>query len=224
MGKPDFSPKRLGKRERDAGLLILKRLVSGPAYPRDLRKELRLSKNTVSYHLLRLAKHRLIRKLKDKRYCFMTYVDGEEIVEEVIEKWRSIGFRFPTYSEVAAETGIPLDDVKVIVHKTKNKTGWFFPNEAIIKSATEKLGEVLVCAARIRDLGLSRMNENFSYSEDSEIVELGKTFLEGHQEMLPRLTEEGASVASWPFETLRYLAENYKPKDRNEPTVSVVRR
>lgn len=183
-----------------------------------------MSKNTVSHHLVRLARYGLVRKLKDNRYSFITHVDGEEVVEEVIEKWRSIGFRYPTYSEVAAEAGIPLDDVKVIVHKTKIKTGWFFPNEAIIKSATKKLGEVLVCAARIRDLGLSRLNENYSYSEDSEIVELGKSYLKGHPEMLPRLTEEGGSVASWPFETLRYLAENYEPKDRNEPTVSVVRR
>jgi DNA-binding transcriptional ArsR family regulator len=223
LGKLGFSPKRLGKRRKDAGLLILKRLVGGPVYPRDLRKELGVSRNTVSYHLVRLARYGLVKKLKDNRYSFVNYVDSEEAVTEVIKKWKSIWFRYPTYSEVAAETGIPLDDVKVLVHKTKDKTGWFIPNEAIIKSATEKLGEVLVCAVRIRDLGLSRLREDFSYDEDSEIVEVAKTFLRRHPGMLPRLMEDGDNVASWPFETLRYLRENYKPKDRNEPTLHIVR-
>ncbi|MDH5391430.1 MAG: DUF2283 domain-containing protein [Candidatus Bathyarchaeota archaeon] len=40
------------------------------------------------------------------------------------------------------------------------------PNEGIIESAGEKLGEILVCAARIHDLGLSKLKENFSYEED----------------------------------------------------------
>jgi hypothetical protein len=93
---------------------------------------------------------------------------------------------------------------------------------AVIKSVTEELGEVLVCAARIRGLGLSRLNENYSCSEDSEVVEVAKTFLEKHPEMLPPLAEDGDSVASWPFETLRYLGENYKPRDRHETTLIVV--
>jgi hypothetical protein len=81
----------------------------------------------------------------------------------------------------------------------------------------------LVCAARIRDLGVSQAKADFSWDDDKEILQEAEPFLEGHPEMLPKLTDEGEDVASWPSEALKYLGKSYKPKDRSQPYVRVVR-
>jgi len=47
--------------------------------------------------------------------------------------------------------------------------------------------------------------------------------LEGRPEMLPKLTDDGEDVVSWPSEALKYLGKGYKPKDRSRPYVRVVR-
>ncbi|MFB0522949.1 MAG: hypothetical protein ACETV1_04200, partial [Candidatus Bathyarchaeia archaeon] len=57
------------------------------------------------------------------------------------------------------------------------------------------------------------------YSNDPEIVTEGERFLKEHPKMLPKLSEDGMQVASWPHETLRYLGKNYQPKDRHRPSL-----
>ena len=93
------------------------------------------------------------------------------------------------------------------------------PNEGVIESAREKLGEILVCAARIRDSGLSKLKENFSYEEDVEIMEKADAFLKKHLELLPRLSENRMQVIVWPPEALKYLGKGYRPKDRSTPSL-----
>lgn len=203
--------KREKKEERDASFRILKRLVEkGPAYPRDLQKELHLTKGTVDYNRKILLKYGFAKKLKDNRYAFIKYVDREETVIQAIKKWKEVALRDPTPKEIADEVGIPFLKVEALAHKTKRKTGWSMPNQAIIESATEKLGEVLVCAARIRDGKIS----SFDYKQDSEIIEEARVYLKKHPEMLPKLDEDGKHVVSWPLTALKYLGKIYKPKDR----------
>jgi DNA-binding transcriptional ArsR family regulator len=198
------------KRKRDAHLRIMRRLVKGPVYPRDLQKELKLSRGTVNHHLGLFLEHELAKKLKDKRYAFITYLDGEEAVIRVIEKWKNVAFRYPTSEEIANEVGIPLQDAETLARKTKAKTAWSMPNQAILSSSTEKLGEILVCAARVRDGKLS----SFDYEQDSEIIEEAKIYLKKHTKMLPKLDGNGQRVISWSSTALKYLGRIYKPKDR----------
>jgi len=75
----------------------------------------------------------------------------------------------------------------------------------------------LVCAARIRDLGISKLKENFSYEEDTKIIEKANVFLKKYPEMLPKLAEHGDAVASWPSEALKYLGKDHTLKDRRKP-------
>ena len=141
-----------------------------------------------------------------------------------MDRWKSLGFRYPTVEEIADETGMVPEEAKILAYKTRNETGWFMPNEGIIERARERLGEILVCAARIRDLGVSKLKENFSYDENVEIIEKADAFLKRHPEMLPKLAEHGDDVASRPSEALKYLGKNYKRKDRHKPHVVFVPR
>jgi len=225
LEKREFLHKRLGKQKRDAGLLVLKRLIKGPAYPRDLRKELKLSRNVVYYHISRFIKYGIAKKLKDKRYAFIDYVEGEEVVVKAVKKWKDIAFRYPTIMEIADETGIKPEDAELLAYKTKGKTGWFRPNQGVIETAREKLGEALVCAARIRDGKLKDgKSEDFDYENDPETLKEGENFLKNHPELLPKLSEDGEDVISWSSEALKYLGKIYKPKDRSIPHGWVVPR
>ena len=215
-------PKRLGQRKRDSCLLILRSLIKKPSYPRELVKELRVSRNTVNYHLGRFVKYGIVRKLSDKRYAFINYVDGEEAVVSAVKRWKEVAFRYPTTAEIANELGIKLEDAELLVLKTEHKTRWWAPNEAIIESATEKLGEVLVCAARMRDGHVKDgKSEYFDYENDREILEEGERFRQEHPEVLPKLTEDGDDVVSWPSEALKYLGKIYTLKDRRIPCFGV---
>jgi hypothetical protein len=199
------------KREQHVCLKIIKRLIEiGPAYPRDLQRDLKFLRGTIGYNLKMLKKFDLVNQLKDKRYAFITYFDGEEAVMQTIEEWKKIAFRYPTLGEIANEVGISLQDAETLARKVKAKTGWSMPNKAILESATEKLGEVLVCAARIREGKIS----SFDYEQNSEIIEEAKAYLKKHPEMLPKLGSDGQHVVSWPSSALKYLGRIYKPKDR----------
>jgi DNA-binding transcriptional ArsR family regulator len=223
LEKREFLSKRFGKRRKDVDLRILKRLIDGPAYPRTLIAELEVTRNAVYYHLNRFAKYGIVKQLKDGRYAFVGYFNEEEAVVQAINNWRSVAFRYPTVAEIANETGLKLEDAERIANKTKDKTGWFAPNEAIIERATEKLGEVLVCAARMRDgkVGEDGKSEDFDYKNDGEIVEEAKRFLKDYPEMLPKIVDD---EVYWPEKALKYLVRNYKPKDRGIPYVAVVPR
>ena len=84
----------------------MKRLMEGPAYPRDLHRDFGFSRGTNRYYLNRLVRYELAKQLKDKRYAFINYVDGEELVIEAVKHWKSLAFRYPTVEEIADETGI----------------------------------------------------------------------------------------------------------------------
>jgi len=200
------------KRAKDAIILIIKRLREGPAYPRDLQRELGFSRGTIRYNLNRLLKYGLAKRLSDKRYAFIDYVDGQEQVIKAVDQWRNLAYRYPTVDEVAADVGIVPEKTKRLVYETKAKTGWFPPTPEIVEGARRKLGEALVCAARMKEGKPS--NWRRMYTDETEIVGEGKRFLEEHPEMLPKLSEDGMQVASWPLEALRYLGKDYQPKDR----------
>ena len=75
----------MGKRRaKDAVLSVTKRLMEGPAYPRDLQSDFGFSRGTIRYHLNRLVRYELAKQLKDKRYAFIDYVDGQEEVIKAV--------------------------------------------------------------------------------------------------------------------------------------------
>jgi len=132
-----------------------------------------------------------------------------------------MGFRDLDPKEIADEVNLSTEDAEAFARKTKDKTGWVTPNEGVKENASMMLGEALVCAARIRDIGLAKLKENFDYDEDPEIIEKADFFLKQHPEMLPKLTEDEESI-SWPLEALKYLGKNYKPKNRHMPFIAVI--
>jgi len=87
----------------------------------------------------------------------------------------------------------------------------------MVEEAREKLGEALVCAARMKEGKPSNWRE--MYSDDPEIVREGERFLKEHPTMLPKLSKDGMQVISWPTETLRYLGKDHQPKDRSRGTL-----
>ena len=58
----------------------------------------------------------------------------------------------------------------------------------------------------------------------TKIIEDGKRFLSENLTLLPILSKDGANVAGWSSETLRYLGDNYIPKDRPIQFVVAVNR
>jgi len=81
----------------------------------------------------------------------------------------------------------------------------------------------LVCAARIREKHVAEDGKStaFDYEESAAVVEESKRFLKEHAYLLPKLSDDGDTVVSWPSEALRFLGENYTPEDRKRPYVGV---
>ena len=150
---------------------------------------------------------------------YLLDIDAGRVIA-VVESLRGILFRPPTVTEIAIDTGITPENAEKLAYKYASQTGWFNPHTQpeLIKEATEKLGEVLVCAARIRD-GKVKENgdsEDFQYTNELEIIEEAKHFLKKYPRMLPKLTydSEEHEVFSWPNEAQKYIG-NYKHKNRN---------
>ena len=181
----------------------------------------RISERTFYYKRPILEKLKIIKKTENG-YALGPYVEAEELVIKTIKRWRKIAFRAPTPIEIADETRISPQKAEALARKTKDKTGWAMPNQGLIESATEKLGETLVCAARKRDGTISDFDYE-KYPADPEILEEVERFLKEHPEMLPKLNEEDPDDISWSQEALKYLRKTYKPKDRHQPTLIVIR-
>lgn len=150
---------------------------------------------------------------------YLLNVDAGRVVA-AIERLRGVLLRPPTVEEIAVEAGITPDSAEKWAYRLAEQTGWFSPRSELIMDAAERLGEALVCAARIRDDVIS----DFDYESDPEIVSEAERFLKKHAEMLPKLNEDGVDVVSWPSKALKNLGKWYKPKDRIQPTFFVIRK
>ena len=151
-------------------------------------------------------------------YClpehqFLLEVDAGKVVGAVERLW-SILLRPPTGEEIAVETGITPDGAEKLAYKYALQTGWFDPAPELIHDKTEKLGEILLCAAQLRDGKVREdgSSKDFNYEDAMELVEEAKRFLKQHPEMLAKTDQEGRFVA-WPKEALKYLKKDLKPKD-----------
>jgi len=217
------SPYRKRKLSSDARI-IYALMKKHPQDRIELCKNAGIAESTF-YNVYPLLEGSGIVKETKEGYALWYYNELEEAIVQTIKRWKNIAFRYPTITEIVNEVGVTPETARSFVQKTKDKTGWMAPNEAIMKSAGEKLGEVLVCAARIRDGKVRKdgKSEDFDYDDELEIVEEAKRFLKQHPEMLPKLSEDGEYV-SWPSEALKYLRKIYKPKDRSIPHVWVVPR
>lgn len=143
-----------------------------------------------------------------------------------IERLKPLLLRMPTVDDIAIEIGIPPSETEPIVYKLASQTGWYNPTPEIILKTRIRLGETLVCAARIKQKLVSEdgKSEKFDYNEDAGIVEDAKRFLKNHPQLLPTLTADGEKVDAWNQEALRFLGDNYVPQDRSKPFLAVVPR
>jgi hypothetical protein len=155
-----------------------------------------------------LPKHELPFEVDDSR------------IETAIERLKPLLFRVPTIDELAIEVGISPAEAQTLTYKLAPKTGWYNPSDNLIENSKVTLGEVLVCAARIRDkhVELDGSSKSFDYQDDPHIVEEAKRFLNDYPKLPPSLSEDGekVKVKGWSSEALRYLGDGYYiPKDRS---------
>lgn len=206
----NYKPYHKRKLGSDAKLIIAL-LKEQPLEMDELCKRAGISLNTF-FRIRPLLKKRGIIKETQKGYALFTYNEAEEQVIEAIDRLKNLAFRYPIIEEVAAEVAKTPEEAKRLIYKTVDRTGWFAPNKGIVESARERLGEVLVCAARIRDMKPSDLEK--VYRNDPEILREARRFLEQNPEMLPRLSENVMKVISWPHEAIKYLKKPYEPKPR----------
>ena len=124
-----------------------------------------------------------------------------------MERLKKFLFRPATVDELAVETGVTPAVAEKMAYKLAAQAGWFNPSPELIAYAREKLGEVLVCTARIKQ-NVSDADLNHIYRNDLEIIDEAKRFLKEHPEMIPSLKPDEyyhpvAWSLSWPDEALR---------------------
>jgi hypothetical protein len=153
-------------------------------------------------------------------YClpgheFLLEVEAGRVLAAIERLW-SILLRPPTSEEIAVETGITPEDAEELAYKYALQTGWFHPTPVLIHDKTERLAEILFCAAQLRDGKVREdgSSKDFDYENDREIVDEAKRFLKQHPEMLAKTDKDGRFV-SWPREALKYLKKDLKPKDHH---------
>ncbi len=156
---------------------------------------------------------------------YLLDVDAARVIA-AIERLKPVLLRMPTVDEIAVEAGITPQEAEKLAYKLATQTGWFNPSPELIRDARVRLGEALVCAARIRDKHVAEdgKSENFDYDDDHGVVEEAKRFLKDYPHLLPKLADDGGAVVFWSQEALRFLGENYVPKERQQPFLVVINR
>jgi hypothetical protein len=200
-------------------IIILALLKKQPQDKDELLKNIKISRAVFYRTIGLLEDFKILRKTEDG-YALCGYSDSEKDVINAIGLWEEVAFRYPTPAEIANETGLSLENAEALARKTHGTTGWFVPNQAMIENAGERLGEVLVCAARIRDLGLAQMNEDFDYDNEPEIVTAANVFLQKRPDLVPRLANDDVRETVWSPEALKYLGGKHQPKERGRPFVA----
>ena len=203
------------KRELSAEARVIKSLKKEQPQNRvELSKSTGLSERQLYRIFPLLEEHELI-KLTERGYALWTYSDLEESIKKVIIRWKDVVFRYPTKDEIAIDVGITPEDTEKLAYKFGTQIGWFNPTPELINEAKERLGEALVCAARLRDGEVTRNGQYNSYlsDENPQILEDANRFLKEHPEMVPKRTldKKGNEVLIWSSEAMKYVG-NYKPQ------------
>ena len=215
--RPHFRKKELSSDARVIWCLLKKQ----PQSKEELNKNANISESTF-YYILPILEDLGIIKETETGFTLWTYEENEDTLIKTVNEWKKIGLRYPLPSEISAETGISPEKSEELARKTRDKTGWSLPTEAIIENATEKLGEVLCYLARKKKRKLKDFDYK-KYPEDPDIKNIAKLELKEHLEMLPKLyigddwdnnDLDPDYIASWSLKALKYLGKNYKPRDR----------
>ena len=146
----------------------------------------------------------------------------EERALLAIERLTKILYRPPTVEELAVEMSVTPQEAEKLAYKETTKSGWFNPTPELITCTREKLGEVLVCAARIKQNLFSEGDLKEIYHQDPEVIGEAKRFLAEHSKLIPSLVSNSSYhqlswTLSWPNEALKYLKTPYQPKPRSIP-------
>ncbi len=161
-------------------------------------------------------------------HMYLLEVDAARIIG-AIERLKPLLLRMPTVDEIAREVGISPKEAEPLVYKLASETGWYNPTQQLIDDARVRLGEALVCAARIRDKHVDEngKSEKFDYEQepgDIKALEDAKRFLKEYPSLLPNLSKDGEQVIVWAFNALQFLGENYTPIDRQRPFCAAINR
>lgn len=159
---------------------------------------------------------------------YLLEVDAARIIG-AIERLKPLLLRMPTVDEIAREVGITPKDAEPLVYKLTSETGWYNPTQQLIEDARVRLGETLICAARIKDhlVDENGESERFDYDkepEDATILDNAKHFLKEKPTLLPSLSKDGEQVVAWPSGAMGLLGDNYVAKDRIKPFFAVIDR
>ena len=137
---------------------------------------------------------RVYRSIDDRQTTWYVLPEQEYLLNvdegrmlSAMERLKKFLFRPATVDELAVETGVTPAVAEKLAYKLAAQAGWFNPSPELIAHAREKLGEVLVCAARIKQNVFSDADLNHIYSNDLEIMVEAKRFLKEHPKMIPRL-------------------------------------
>jgi hypothetical protein len=173
---------------------------------------------------------RVYRSIEGRQTTWYVLPDHEYLLNvdegrmlSVMDRLKKLLFRPATVDELAVETGVAPAVAEKLAYKLAAQAGWFNPSPELIAHAREKLGEILVCAARIKQNVFSDADLNQVYRDDPEIMVEAKRFLREHPEMVPTLQPDQhlhpvAWCLSWPDEALKYLGSSHKPKPRLIPS------
>ena len=172
---------------------------------------------------------KVYRSIDDRQTTWYVLAEQEYLLNvdegrmlSAMERLKKFLFRPATVDELAVETGVTPSVAEKMAYKLAAQSGWFNPSPELIAHAREKLGEILVCAARIKENVFSDADLNHVYRDDLEIIDEAKRFLKEHPEMIPCLKPDElfhavAWCLSWPDEALKYLGRPHKPKIRPFP-------
>ena len=144
-----------------------------------------------------------------------------------MERLEKLLLRPATVDELAVETGVTPAVAEKFAYKLAVQAGWFNPSPELIAYTRDKLGETLVCAARIKQNVFSEADLGFVYGENPEIVLEAKRFLKEHPEMVPNIQPDkylnpADWCLDWPKEALKYLGSPHKPKLAQLPESELV--
>lgn len=143
-------------RRHEAFRKVIKKVRKGPCYPKDIYsdKSLDLSRRTVQ-HDLELGKYLgIFRKLEDKRYAWIDYVEKHDRMREILEDFRLLYCRWPHPKEVAADFGSTPDEVEKVIYEVAGsqpeENRWREPTEEDVQTAESRAYKRLKLAAFIK--------------------------------------------------------------------------
>lgn len=96
---------KMDKKRDEQSIRIFKRLKEGPATPKELADELKISPSTVNHALREVLSEKkwgLIKKIKNDKYAIIEYLEDEEIILKEHNRLKRLLQRSPKPEEISS--------------------------------------------------------------------------------------------------------------------------